>query len=81
MPKGDAKLVSTDVNRSMDDDDLGNFLAEAGLYDLMTLAHGREALPTYIRDRKAIDCMFGSEEFALAVEKIGMDCYIPFING
>eukprot|EP00957_Ditylum_brightwellii_P147487 11231167-Ditylum_brightwellii.AAC.1 len=49
IPKGDAKLVLTDANGSIDDDDLGSFVAEAGLYDLITLAHGREAPPTYIR--------------------------------
>eukprot|EP00957_Ditylum_brightwellii_P065860 4994789-Ditylum_brightwellii.AAC.1 len=39
IPKEDGILVVGDMNRNLDDDDLGYFLAETELYDLMTAKH------------------------------------------
>eukprot|EP00957_Ditylum_brightwellii_P086751 6601559-Ditylum_brightwellii.AAC.1 len=42
------------------DDDLGNFLSNTGLYDLMTIRHGLESPKTYINGNTSLDYAFGT---------------------
>eukprot|EP00957_Ditylum_brightwellii_P138623 10566333-Ditylum_brightwellii.AAC.1 len=60
------------MNGTLDDDDIRNFLAEAGLYNLMTSKHSRNTPPTYIRGSWTIDPMVDTSGVLKAVEAIGM---------
>eukprot|EP00957_Ditylum_brightwellii_P144777 11027408-Ditylum_brightwellii.AAC.1 len=72
IPKDGEILVVGDMNGNLEDKELGHFLAESELYDLMTATHNANTPPTYIRGNKTIDHMFGTAGILNAVENIGV---------
>eukprot|EP00957_Ditylum_brightwellii_P078045 5932735-Ditylum_brightwellii.AAC.1 len=46
------------------DNDLGNFLSNTGLYDLMTIWHVLESPETYINGNTTLDYAFGTIDLA-----------------
>eukprot|EP00957_Ditylum_brightwellii_P014269 1074888-Ditylum_brightwellii.AAC.1 len=72
IPKRDKILVVRDMNRNLEDNELGYFLAETELYDLMIAKHNENTPLTYIQGNKTIDHIIGTMRVLNAVEKIGM---------
>eukprot|EP00957_Ditylum_brightwellii_P179129 13646935-Ditylum_brightwellii.AAC.1 len=60
------------MNGNLEDQELGTFLAELKLYDLVTATHTESTPPAYIRGNNIIDHMFGTMGILNAVERIGM---------
>eukprot|EP00957_Ditylum_brightwellii_P104972 8000717-Ditylum_brightwellii.AAC.1 len=76
--KGDEILVLGDMNGTIEDADLGPFLVEAELYNLMTAKYNKNTPLTYIQGNKTIGHMIGTTGVLNAVEKIGMACYTHY---
>eukprot|EP00957_Ditylum_brightwellii_P091095 6935219-Ditylum_brightwellii.AAC.2 len=68
------------MNGTLEEDDIENFLAEAGLYNLITSKHSRNTPPTYIRGSWTIDHMFGTPEVLNVVEAIGMMEFLKYFQ-
>eukprot|EP00957_Ditylum_brightwellii_P184603 14059241-Ditylum_brightwellii.AAC.1 len=66
----DEILLIINANGTIEDDDFGNFLAEANLYNIIKSKHGMETPTTYIRGKKDIDHIVGTEGWIEAAEEI-----------
>eukprot|EP00957_Ditylum_brightwellii_P006405 486571-Ditylum_brightwellii.AAC.1 len=72
IPKDNKVLLEGYMNGTLENGDIRNFLAEAGLYGLMTSKHSRNTPPTYIRGRQTIDHILGTPGMLNTVEAIAM---------
>eukprot|EP00957_Ditylum_brightwellii_P019488 1470463-Ditylum_brightwellii.AAC.1 len=68
------------MNGNLEDEELGTFLAESELYDLVTATHNGNTPLTYIRGNKTIDHMFGTTGILNAVENIGMVEFLKYFQ-
>eukprot|EP00957_Ditylum_brightwellii_P139049 10598222-Ditylum_brightwellii.AAC.1 len=68
------------MNGAIEDNNLGSFMAEAELYDLMTAKHNKNTPLTYIQGNKTLDHMFGTTGVLNAVERIGVVEFVKYFQ-
>eukprot|EP00957_Ditylum_brightwellii_P166077 12644623-Ditylum_brightwellii.AAC.1 len=73
-------LVVGDMNGNLEDQELGTFLAESELYNLVSATHTDSTPLTYIRGNKTINHMFGTTGILNAVERIGMVEFLKYFQ-
>eukprot|EP00957_Ditylum_brightwellii_P100564 7665882-Ditylum_brightwellii.AAC.1 len=67
-------ILMTDINSSIGDEDIGEFIGKTGLIDLIGIQHGIPQINSHITGGQQINFILGTEQVAQAVVQ-GGECH------